>query len=187
MAETNPVAQSSMCSICLGEDLNLPSFPGEAPHDPTLCTRDSSRVSNPIDGRGSEDGYPWVYCPSSLRAFSLKHKDWQRIPPHDLSEVTQNDKAFKGLWTNGHVRDLDHIVAAYQKHELHNMNPDIIDGKGRGFNILLRGGPGTGKRMTVGKSYTSFPSIHVARSMYHLAASDIVTRESYREARLSPL
>lgn len=134
--------------------MKLPSFPKNAPHDPILCTRGSSSVSSPADEHENEEANPWLYCPSGLWAFSLKHKTWRKIPPLDLSIVTENDKAFKWLWMNdGHRRDLDTMVSAYKNSRLKISNPDVVNGKGRGFNILLQGGPGTGKSMTVGKSY----------------------------------
>ena len=192
--DTKSLAQSYnrlLCPICLGNDIKLTSFPNDAPHDPDLCTRSPPGISDSANDCDNEDGSPWLYCPPGIWAFSLRHKSWQQVLPQDLSAVPDREKAFERLWMDSGLRhDLGIMVAAYKNHKLNNVNPDIIDGKGHSLNILLRGGPGTGKGMTVGKSYV-FPSFASCARVYLLEvpflASNITIRNPFREARLPTL
>ncbi|RYP84834.1 hypothetical protein DL769_001097 [Monosporascus sp. CRB-8-3] len=82
-------------------------------------------------------------------AFSLWHKSWRMVPAQDLTEVHPNDSALEKLKFNAkHKAYLESIVKSHREGRPIERSVDIVDGKGRGLNVLLYGSPGTGKTLT---------------------------------------
>jgi hypothetical protein len=150
------------CSDCFRKDLQLSPYAEGGPSYPETCTWNAHSTEagfgeEPTQERRSEN--PLFFCPSTVCAFSLKYKSWKSIEVQHLEKVMPNEEPFKQLWMHpNHRKPVDSIVAAYFNPDKKNHVPDVINGKGRGVNILLHGGPGTGKTLTAGKTYISFPA-----------------------------
>ncbi|KAI1503349.1 P-loop containing nucleoside triphosphate hydrolase protein [Biscogniauxia marginata] len=152
-AYTN-LGTDNSCAACIGEVINLNSYPSRISHDPDVCARRVLVDERPE--RGSNDSKDsLLFCPSRVWAFSMKHKSWKMVLPQDLTKVQAQeggDDALKQLWMDSdHKKLLESTLLAHLKNRSGTTNIDFIKGKGNGLNILLHGGPGTGKTLTAEK------------------------------------
>ena len=139
-------SSGALCRICLGEALDLGSYPEGAAHDPDVCIKGSS------GGHKIKEKSPLLFCPSKIRAFSLRHKSWSMVRPLDLDEVQRQETPFKELRMNSQDRaNMESLVLAYREDCDFRRHHDIISGKGQGVNIFLHGNSGTGKTLSAGE------------------------------------
>ncbi|KAI0445314.1 hypothetical protein F4803DRAFT_166543 [Xylaria telfairii] len=143
------IGGSATCLACLGEALGLSSYLTKAPHDSDVC-----RAPRNIVNKGSEDPSESVYnsflfCPSRMWAFSLKHKSWELILPDDIGEVQRQDNALDQLVMKADDKKyVESALHAYQKDEWGKIGDGMVRGNRGGLTILLHGNPGTGKTFT---------------------------------------
>ncbi|KAI5917972.1 P-loop containing nucleoside triphosphate hydrolase protein [Camillea tinctor] len=146
------LAIGTSCSMCLAEIINLQPYPDAIEHDPAMCRATDQAVKQTIAENINDSECSLLFCPPKLWAFSLKHKSWKMVLPQDLKRVQGQGKEDNALdrlymdWNN--KQHLCSILKAHLKNRSSGFNLDVIKGKGKGFNILLHGNPGTGKTLT---------------------------------------
>jgi hypothetical protein len=93
----------------------------------------------------------YVICNNWIPGFALSHKKWYLFNIDLLEEIEFHTTAFESLVLAPERKEflsslVEHHIKPKNTHEL----DDIIEGKGRGLNILLSGAPGLGKTLTAG-------------------------------------
>ena len=97
-----------------------------------------------------------LLLPPTVKAFSLRKKDWEDVELTCLREVQFELKAFDKLVIKKPHRNL--VTAMSKSYFAKDSNfADLIKGKGRGLIILLHGSPGTGKTLTAGMFFSIRP------------------------------
>ncbi|KAJ2994012.1 hypothetical protein NUW58_g1665 [Xylaria curta] len=139
----------STCSVCLGEVLGLPSYPTGASHD----LDDGIELCGSSNRKNEESSLDvnaaLLFCPPRIWAFSLTHKSWESILPKDIGEVRRQDDALAELeMVADHKNYLESALLTHLRDGQGVNSGGMVRRKGRGFNILLHGGPGTGKTLT---------------------------------------
>lgn len=155
LADTDPsmhIGGSGSCSVCLGEDVGLNSYPQRAPHDPDICVRYKNE-NGELKINDSSNKTKSMFCPPRIWAFSLRFKSWRSVLPHELADVQQNEEPFNQLWTRNRktLTLLQSTLVACMDKSQGGRSLDTMKGKGRGLNVLIHGNTGTGKTLTVGK------------------------------------
>ena len=138
------------CSVCLGESIGLDSYPRGAPHDPDICPRGKGPDMSKTDKNCKAQ---LLFCPPRIWAFSLRHKTWKPVSPGDLQEVQPNDEPIEHLWKNSENVGLLETILTSIRRAGGITSLDTIADKGQGLNIIIQGESGTGKTLTVGKSF----------------------------------
>ncbi|KAI0965880.1 P-loop containing nucleoside triphosphate hydrolase protein [Xylaria arbuscula] len=141
---------ASACPVCVGETLGILSFPPGAPHDLTVCTRQSYGPAEESEDLSDDLHAPLLFCPSRIWAFSLVHKSWELILPQEIKQVrAQEDALSEVKIPDDYKTYLESALVKYLKDEHQTNSGDTLTRMGRGFTILLHGSPGTGKTLTV--------------------------------------
>ena len=144
MALDNPYFPGFECSICLGQAVELRSYPGDASHDSDVCGKKTAAGENHDDSL--------MFFPSRVWAFSLWHKSWKRVLPRDLGEVKRQENSFAELlMSSAHKETLESLLLGYLKNMQGGCNYDLLQEKGQGLNMIFHGNPGTGKTLAAGE------------------------------------
>src|SRR6266511_1182273 len=114
--------------------------------------RESSIFEPPIQFRiGAADEPPKgnfvLLLPANVYGFNLLDKKWINLSVDQISPIQWNKKAFERLVVKPKIKEL--IKALVSVHINMGKSADIVTGKGNGLIVLLHGGPGTGKTLTV--------------------------------------
>jgi hypothetical protein len=88
-----------------------------------------------------------LLLPANVYGFNLLDKKWINLSVDQISPIEWNKKAFERLVVKPKVKEL--IKALVTVHINMGKSADIVTGKGNGLIVLLHGGPGTGKTLTV--------------------------------------
>ncbi|KAL9027204.1 MAG: hypothetical protein Q9196_004243 [Gyalolechia fulgens] len=110
----------------------------------------------------------YLLCPSIIRGFSLRDKQWETYDVDKLSDVKwePHDNALNDLVLEPHKKK--QIKANCRSAQSRQESPDLLEGqlggKGAGTVILLHGPPGVGKTYTVGcvAKYTGQPLLSLS-------------------------
>ena len=171
-ATTQQPSNSRQCSVCLGEALQLgPYFEGTCSHDANACILKDDMAQN-----SKADDSCLLYCPSMVWAFSLRNKTWALVRVNDIFDLKCETQGWNELEIGESRVPLDAIVTSFfdikpdvgVASEPPVAKPDVVYGKrikkGRGFNVHLHGGPGTGKSYAAGEWPCFFLSLSFPRS-----------------------
>ena len=142
------------CTICAWKYAGLAPYPPKELDMAKICPKDRwsklpgnvSHVRMPLTT--SEDVF--IFSPSRVWAFSLKHKSWKMVEVHKLSPVSCAKDPFEKLVMSDQYKLV--VESMVDSHLGKPIFSDIVKDKGRGLIVLLHGGPGTGKTLTAGES-----------------------------------
>lgn len=84
--------------------------------------------------------------PPKIKGFNLRTNKRFDLVADRISDVKWNKDAFSKVAINRKDKDLIRALVSNQLDS--EKNTDLIKGKGSGLNLLLHGGPGTGKTLT---------------------------------------
>jgi hypothetical protein len=160
------VATTCSCSICFLKYALLWSYYSDDWDDSRICPDDPcTQVENSTDDarRKPAPQESLLFCPPEIWAFSLIEKPWGRVRIEELHEILPNPNPFRRLVLDPEYKDIGVAMVEDHLNKGKGGFSDLIKGKGRGLVLLLHGGPGTGKTLTVGKTEVS--------SGYKLAAN----------------
>ena len=117
-----------------------------------------------------------MLCRNRVRGYSLKCKAWLDFFVDLVTEIEWNNNALENLVM---PPDQKELILSLSKSQLTNRQrfDDIIQGKGKGFIILLAGPPGTGKTLT---AEAVAEELHVP--LYSLTFADLGPRFGYTRA-----
>ncbi|KAK8043659.1 P-loop containing nucleoside triphosphate hydrolase protein [Apiospora rasikravindrae] len=148
---SNVKEHDAFCSICAGKSLGLDSFP-EPEHDAPMCEpEETDREQHQVGFDTDSIERPYLFCPPRLWAFSLQHKTWERVFPHELSEVDTQDKPFDEdliCMEDTKKSHFKSIVREYTNVLDQGKTSDALVQKGPALNVLLCGNTGVGKTFT---------------------------------------
>lgn len=121
---------------------------------------------------------------SALRGYALKDKKWLEFELDGLSEIVWDDRAFNSLVLPHAERDMKKLILAFARSQSKRSDSfdDVIQGKGRGVIMLLRGPPGVGKTLTA-ESVAEVMKV----PLYVLSAGDLGTSASRVEDSLKDI
>lgn len=91
-----------------------------------------------------------LMCTPTLRGFSLKDKKWLEFYMGGVEDIVWNNRAFDSLVLPNSQQDLKRLILAFTRAQSKQTDTfdDVIQGKGRGTIMLLKGPPGVGKTLT---------------------------------------
>ncbi|KAF2141607.1 uncharacterized protein K452DRAFT_227923 [Aplosporella prunicola CBS 121167] len=93
----------------------------------------------------NEDSFLYL-VPASIFGFDIQEKKWVNLQVDNIHPVKWNKEAFESLAMDVENKEL--IEALVNNKITADKATDMVRGKGNGLNILLHGGPGTGKTFT---------------------------------------
>lgn len=138
-----------------------------------------------------------LLCSPTVRAYSLKLKQWGLFSVSDITPISFNDTAFPNLMLPPTYKELilsfveAHPITSAQEPENNDSTSssfssspemkfdDLIEGKGLGVILLLVGNPGTGKTLTA-----EAVADRVRRPLYVLSAGELGQSAHDVEVRL---
>lgn len=143
--------------------------------DPESETTVSGTLSEPLSTR------QLMICTPILRGYALKEKMWLEFFVDGLRDITWNSNAFDSLVLPHAQQDLKKLILGFVRAQSNHCDnfDDIIQGKGRGVIMLLRGPPGVGKTLTA-ESVAEVMKV----PLYTLSAGDLGTTASKVERSL---
>jgi hypothetical protein len=119
--------------------------------------------------------------PLMIKGYNLRRKKWYDVAVDRISPVVWNKQVFETLVMDRKPKDL--IQALISKQVASQKSTDLVAGKGNGLILLLHGGPGTGKTLTV----ESVAEI-AEKPLYRVTCGDVGTKaedvEKYLESVL---
>ncbi|KAK7962627.1 P-loop containing nucleoside triphosphate hydrolase protein [Apiospora aurea] len=155
---SNAKEHDVFCSICAGKSPGLASFPEPIKHDAPVCGPEASdREQHPVGLDTDSIESPYLFCPPSLWAFSLHHKTWRRVLPHELSEVDTRDEPFdEDLCMEDKKKSHFKSIVREYTNVLNQGKPsgNLVQ-QGPALSVLLCGNTGVGKTFTAGKCQRS--------------------------------
>jgi len=106
-------------------------------------------------------------CTPLVKGYALKTKRWLSFQVDLIREVKFSDTAFESLVL---PEDQKELILAFAESQLEYKETfdDVIEGKGKGIILLLKGPPGTGKTLTA-ESVSETMRV----PLYSLAAGDL--------------
>lgn len=144
-------------------------------------------ASQKLDSFESEDGSTHTFSEEELLiaspvvlgfAFSVKH--WLEFSLSGIREIEWNSDAFDSLVLPQHVKqNLRGLVKSHRFNAAKTID-DVIQGKGKGLNVVLHGPPGVGKTLT-GESIADF----LKCPLYAVSAGELGTNSRALEADLN--
>ncbi|KAI0206106.1 P-loop containing nucleoside triphosphate hydrolase protein [Astrocystis sublimbata] len=171
---------SLTCLACLGGSLGLYPYPANAPHDFDICTKVSQNGAWNTQKSSQSINGSFLFCPSRLWAFSLRHKSWELILPEDVGDVQIHDNALDRLvMKDRDMGFLESAVNVYCEDRSIDNGDSATKGTRSGFTILLHGNPGTGKTFTA----ECFAAKH-GIPLYKITCADLGTDLEVFEKRL---
>ncbi|OQE39769.1 hypothetical protein PENCOP_c006G00864 [Penicillium coprophilum] len=139
-------------------------------------------VSGKIDSALSETQH--LIATPILRGYALKEKTWVEFFVEHVKDITWNTRAFDSLVLSHVKQGLKRLIlgiAQAQSSKLDTFD-DVIQGKGQGVIMLLRGPPGVGKTLTA-ESVAEVMKV----PLYILSAGDLGTDSETVENKLRDL
>ncbi|KAI0871174.1 AAA family ATPase [Hypoxylon argillaceum] len=90
---------------------------------------------------------PHIYVfPSTIPGYNMRNKTWIDLKVDDIKDITWNKQSFDHLALDSATKEL--LQTLIMSQIASEKGTDSIKEKGNGLNILLHGGPGTGKTFT---------------------------------------
>ncbi|KAJ5773144.1 hypothetical protein N7457_008040 [Penicillium paradoxum] len=116
-----------------------------------------------------------------LRGYALKEKQWMEIFVDNVKEIVWDTKAFDSLVLPHAQQDLKRLILGFARAQSSRRDTfdDVIQGKGRGVIMLLKGPPGVGKTLTA-ESVAEVMKV----PLYILSAADLGITASAVEDKL---
>jgi SpoVK/Ycf46/Vps4 family AAA+-type ATPase len=149
---------------------------------------DVSEITNPkIDSIDLEDGSAQSFTEEELLiaspvvlGFAFSDKLWLEFSISGIKEIEWNNEAFDSLVLPAHVKqNLKGLVSSHRFNAAKTID-DVIQGKGKGKNVVLHGPPGVGKTLT-GESIADF----LKCPLYAVSAGELGTNSKQLEADLN--
>jgi hypothetical protein len=132
------------------EDEHLYSLPAQAISSlPSQhAVRHETPPSNKIKGTLSDEKR--LIATPMLRGYALKHKKWLTFYVTGLQDISWDTKAFDSLVLPHAQQHLKKFILGFARAQCRRSDnfDDVIQGKGRGLIMLLKGPPGVGKTLT---------------------------------------
>lgn len=151
----NCTLTSDLDSIHINRITRVPMFAGDE-NDASGTSVHDLGGNMPEDGRtasGHDQKHPkltedqMLVCWPFIRGYALKEKKWLTLPIDSISDIAFNELAFSDLCLPQEQKQL--MIGLASSHESYwNRSQDLVQGKGRGVLVLLRGPPGVGKTLT---------------------------------------
>ncbi|KIW99705.1 uncharacterized protein Z518_11118 [Rhinocladiella mackenziei CBS 650.93] len=129
----------------------------------------------------------WLLCSPTVMGFSLRDKFWGEYAVEDIRPIDWSDLPFATLTIPSHKKEV--ILAITQNRlgqPIQDKQPgrpttfdDVVEGKGRGINILLHGPSGVGKTFAA-----EALSEHFHRPLYSISAGELSLNAAELEEQL---
>lgn len=140
-----------------------------------------------IDSIEAEDGSTHSFTEEELLiaspvvlGFAFSEKLWLEFSLSGIKEIKWNSEAFDTLVLPKHVKqNLKGLVTSHRFNATKTID-DVIQGKGKGLNVVLHGPPGVGKTLT-GESIADF----LKCPLYAVSAGELGTNSRTLEADLN--
>lgn len=120
-----------------------------------------------------------LLCPPFVRGYSLKSKQWVALAIKDIAPITWNTNAFDRLVLPSDEKEILLTISRSQ-FETGAEISDVMQGKGKGVNLLLAGPPGVGKTLTA-----EALSEELRLPLYSISAGDLGSDANTIERRLN--
>ncbi|OJJ38081.1 hypothetical protein ASPWEDRAFT_179685 [Aspergillus wentii DTO 134E9] len=148
----------------------------------TFNADEAVSVSGHISGNLS-DAHRLIATPT-LRGYALKDKKWLEFDLDGVKDIVWDSRAFDSLVLPNTQQDLKKLILAFAQSQSRRQDAfdDVIQGKGRGVIMLLRGPPGVGKTLTA-ESVAEVMKV----PLYVLSAGDLGTNSSRVEDSLKDI
>ncbi|GLB02626.1 hypothetical protein AtubIFM57258_003984 [Aspergillus tubingensis] len=145
----------------------------------TFNPHEEFHLSNTITAELSE--VQRMIATPMLRGYALKDKKWLEFFVDNVTDITWNAQAFQSLVLPDNQQHLKKLILAVAKSKSYGLEvfDDVVQGKGRGVIMLLRGPPGVGKTLTA-EGVAEVMKV----PLYVLSAADLGTSPSRVEERL---
>ncbi|KAF2193097.1 hypothetical protein K469DRAFT_715133 [Zopfia rhizophila CBS 207.26] len=112
-------------------------------------------VTENLDSMELQDGSANTFTEEELLiaspvvlGFAFSEKLWLEFSLSGIKEIEWNDEAFSSLVLPHHIKqNLRGLVSSHKFHAAKTID-DVVQGKGRGLNVVLHGPPGVGKTLT---------------------------------------
>lgn len=120
-----------------------------------------------------------LLCRPLVRGYSLKNKEWVDLNIDYIVPITWNINAFDRLVLPSNEKE---ILLAISSSQIQNGGEitDVMQGKGKGVNLLLTGPPGVGKTLTA-----EALSEELRLPLYSISAGDLGSDAYTIERRLT--
>ncbi|KAH8725628.1 hypothetical protein GQ44DRAFT_615546 [Phaeosphaeriaceae sp. PMI808] len=112
--------------------------------------------------------------------FAFSEKYWLEFSLSGIDEIKWNDEAFDSLVLHDHIKqNLKGLVSSHRFNAAKTID-DVIQGKGKGLNVVLHGPPGVGKTLT-GESIAEY----LKCPLYAVSAGELGTNSRSLEQDLN--
>ena len=112
--------------------------------------------------------------------FAFSEKLWLEFSLSGIEEIKWNEEAFSSLVLPSQIKqNLKGLVSSHRFHAAKTID-DVIQGKGKGLNVVLHGPPGVGKTLT-GESIAEY----LQCPLYAVSAGELGTNSRALEADLN--
>ncbi|KAF2467325.1 uncharacterized protein BDR25DRAFT_345066 [Lindgomyces ingoldianus] len=114
--------------------------------------------------------------------FAFSEKLWLEFSLSGIKDIEWNNEAFSSLVLHKHIKqNLKGLVSSHKFHAAKTID-DVIQGKGKGLNVVLHGPPGVGKTLTAESiaEYLKCP-------LYAVSAGELGTDSRMLEAELNKI
>ncbi|ORY18644.1 hypothetical protein BCR34DRAFT_596219 [Clohesyomyces aquaticus] len=144
-------------------------------------------VAENLDAVEGDDSYVFseeelLIASPVVLGFGFAEKAWFEFSLSGIQDIEWNDKAFSSLVLHQHVKNnLKGLVSTHKFHPAKTID-DVIQGKGKGLNVVLHGPPGVGKTLTAESiaEYLKCP-------LYSVSAGELGTDSRMLEAELNKI